>query len=295
MLGLGISRIHYRQAADAYTFYQLRPKLTLNYPFLQRFTAKYDFSIAPHAPRPQYLTDVAVRVNAMDISTGNPRLHSDRRTEHQFALSYQDKRLYSELSMLYRNNHNSIMQSIERTPQGFVFTRANQRAINMLLLQSYHQVTLIPSVFTAACSGSLIRCLNYGNDYKHHYTGLSANLNLNAYLGRFTLAATGDSGWRWLEGETKGLQAPYYYLSATYKWGNAKLSLHWQHCFQQNPLTMRSELLNNYVHKTVEMHQKEYGNMLSVTLTWQLSRGHKYAEINRTISNSDTETGLLKK
>ena len=295
MLGMGLSRIYYRQAADRYTYYLLRPKFTLSYSFLNVFTAKYDFSIAPHAPRPQYLTDVAVRINEMDINAGNPRLRSDRRLEQQFTLSYQDKRLYSELMILYRNNHNCIMQSIERTSAGFVFARTNQRAINMLLLQSYNQYEIIPSVFTATWTTSVLRCLNYGNDYKHHYTGFSTALQLNAYLGRFTFAANVDNGWRWLEGENKGHQAPAHYVSGTYKWGNVDLSLHWQHCMQHNPLTMRAELLNRYVNKTTSVHQKDFGNMLSFTLTWHFSHGRKYTKINRTMKNSDTESGLLKK
>ena len=295
MLGMGLSRIYYRQAADRYTYYLLRPKFTLSYSFLNVFTAKYDFSIAPHAPRPQYLTDVAVKVNAMDINAGIPRLRSNSRLEHQFTLSYQDKRLYSELMMLYRNNHNCIMQSIERTSTGFVFARSNQRAINMLLLQSYNQYEIIPSFFTAAWTASVIRCLNYGHDYKHHYTGFSTALRLNAYLGKFVLAASIDNGWRWLEGENKGYQAPAYYVSGTYKWGNVDLSLHWQHCMQHNPLTMRTELLNRYVNKTTSIHQQDIGNMVSFTLTWRFSHGRKYREINRTMKNSDTESGLLKK
>ena len=295
MLGMGLSRIYYRQSADRYTYYLLRPKFTLSYPFLHVFTVKYDFSIAPHAPQPQYLTDVAVKVNAMDINAGNPHLRSDRRLEHQFTLSYQDKRLYSELMMLYRNNYNCIMQSIERTPAGFVFARTNQRAINMLLIQGYNQYEIIPSIFTATWSASVLRCLNYGNNYKHHYTGFSTALQLNAYLGRFTFAANIDNGWRWLEGENKGYQAPAYYVLGTYKWGNVDLSLHWQHCMQHNPLTMRAELLNKYVNKTTSVHQKDFGNMLSFTLTWHFSHGRKYAKIVRTMKNSDTESGLLKK
>jgi hypothetical protein len=82
-------------------------------------------------------------------------------------------------------------------------------------------------------------------------------------------------------------------LTASYQMKNITLSLYAQHPFCSNPLSHKTEVLNRYVHKEVTQHSRDLGNMLTLNLTWHLSSGRKYRDIQRTMNHQDTETGIL--
>ena len=47
------------------------------------------------------------------------------------------------------------------------------------------------------------------------------------------------------------------------------------------------------IHKNVTQHSRDFGNMLTLNVTWHLSSGRKYRDIQRTMNHRDTETGIL--
>jgi hypothetical protein len=294
VVGAGMSRLYYRQATDSYSYWLAHPKLTLSYPLFGGIHVKYDFGISQHPPRPEYLSNVSVRTDEMKINAGNPNLKPNRRTEHQFIISYQNKRLNTSIETFYRINSHPSMMDITRTADGFIFKRTNQKACNLLYFQNNTSYDLIPDKLTATVTGGMYRCFNYGDTYEHLYTSYNGSVQLMAYLGNFTLQAYADNGYRWLEGENKGHQGGAYYLTATYKLGDMDISLYWQHCLQNNPLTSSAELLNHYITSTYTSYNKDFGNMLTLNFTWHLSHGRKYADIKRELNNKDKDTGILK-
>ena len=96
-----------------------------------------------------------------------------------------------------------------------------------------------------------------------------------------------------MEGEHCGHQAAAWYLTASYRMKNVTFSLYLQHPFCPTPLTHKTEILNRYVHKEISQHSRDFGNMLTLNLTWNLSSGRKYRDIQRTMNHRDTETGIL--
>lgn len=294
VLGLGVSRQYYCQAADKYDYWLLRPKMTLSMPFLNRFNVKYDLGFQQHPPRVEYLSNVSVRTDEMDKNEGNPTLKPAKRIEHDFTVSYQSQRLYTSIEAFYRINLHPVMQEIYRENDLFVFTRSNQRKIYMLNLTNYTRFDIIPDKLSATFNGGLLRCFNYGKTYKHHYSSFNFNLNMQAFLGKFTLQAYVDNGWRFLEGESKDRRGAVYYGTVSYHIGNFDISLFAQHLFQKNPKTEEYELLNSYVRRTSTAHNTDLGNMISLNVSWKLSRGRKYTDVKRSMNNADKETGILK-
>jgi hypothetical protein len=73
------------------------------------------------------------------------------------------------------------------------------------------------------------------------------------------------------------------------------LSLFAQHPFSQHPLTNKTEVVSRYVQKEISQRQRDYGNMLTLKLSWRLNHGRKYRDIQRTMNHSDKETGILSK
>jgi hypothetical protein len=240
-------------------------------------------------------------MNAMETILGNPEIHPNRMTSHQLLLSYSTPRFTSELQGYYRiNSHCNLEQYIRRDGH-FYQTQVNaDNECSFFYIESYNQWDIIPEKLTGTIYGGIYRFFNFlrstGNSYTHTYTSFNGGCSLQAYLNRWTLGAYADNGWNFMEGEHRGHQAPAWYFTVTYRMNNAlTLSLFAQHPFSQHPLTNKTEVVSRYVQKEISQHQRDYGNMLTLKLSWRLNHGRKYRDIQRTMNHSDKETGILSK
>ena len=162
--------------------------------------------------------------------------------------------------------------------------------------QAWNQWDIIPEKLTATVYGGIYRFFNYGEDYTHTYTSFNGGCSLQAYLGRWTLGAYADNGWNFMEGEHRGHQAPAWYITCNYRMNDAfSISLYAQHPFSQHPLTNKTEVVSRYVRKEISQHCRDYGNMLTLKLSYRLDYGRKYRDIQRSMNHSDKETGILSK
>ena len=297
--GTGVSYLHYRQGAERYSYWLLRPELQLSWSPWRPFTLNYNLQMRQEAPRLAYLGDAVVRNNALEFTVGNPTIRPNKVIEQTLTASLQLPSLYTSVSTHYRSHLNTWMQKIERvaTDDGgayFLFTRANQRRISMFYVDNYTRYDLLPGKLSLMFFGGLYRCFNYGDDYTHHSSAFNWGAGADAYLGRLSLSAHVDNGWSFLEGETKGIGTYTYYLTAAYRIGNFNVSLYWQHCFQNHVETNHSELLNRYVHKSMRMYSGDMGNMLTLSLSWRLSKGRERRAVSRNAVKRGGDTGIIK-
>ena len=297
--GTGVSYLHYRQGAERYSYWLWRPEVLFSWSPWRPFRLNYNLQIRQEAPRLAYLGDAVVRNNALEFTVGNPSIHPNRVVEQTLTASLQLPSLYTSVSTHYRSHLNTWMQKIERiaTDDGgacFLFSRANQRRISMFYVDNYTRYDPLPGKLSLMFVGGLYRCFNYGDDYTHHYSAFNWGAGADAYLGRLSLSAHVDNGWSFLEGETKGIGTYAWYLTASYRMGNFNVSLYWQHCFQNRVKTNHSKLLNRYVHKTLRMYSGDMGNMLTLSLSWRLSKGRERKAVSRNAVKRGGDTGIIK-
>ena len=297
MGGLGVSRRYYRQAERKQNFWLFRPKLTVSYPLANHLKLKYDFEISQHTSQIALVSDVSIKQNAMETILGNPDIHPNRVVSHQLKLSYATPRFTSELQGYYRLNPHCNMEKYIRQDDHFYQTQTNaDNECNFFYVESYNQWDIIPEKLTATVYGGIYRFFNYGEDYTHTYTSFNGGCSLEAYLGRWTLGAYADNGWNFMEGEHRGHQAPAWYITCNYRMSDAfSIALYAQHPFSQHPLTNKTEVVSRYVQKEISQHQRDYGNMLTLRLSYRLDHGRKYRNIQRSMNHSDKETGILSK
>lgn len=297
--GAGVSYLRYRQGGQGYHYWLCRPELQLSWSPWRPLRINYNLSVRQEAPRLAYLGDAVVRNNSMEFTVGNPDIHPNRIIEQTLTTSLQLPSFYTSISTHYRSHLNTWMQKIERVTAGdgdtyFLFSRANQRRISMFYVDNYTRYDLLPDKLSLTFWGGLYRCFNYGDDYTHHFSAFNWGAGANAYLGRLSLSAHVDNGWSFLEGETRNRQTYAYYLTASYRFGNLSLSLYWQHCFQNKVRTNEAELLNRYVHKTQRMFSGDMGNMLSLSLSWRLTKGRERKQPARKSVRRGMDTGIMK-
>ena len=289
MGGLGVSTRYYRQ-----DFLLLRPKMTLAYPLAKNLKIKYDFEVSQHVSQIALVSDVAIKQNAMETLVGNPEITPNRVTSHDLRLTYSTPKVMSELQGYWRVNANCNMEKYTRKDGHFYMTQTNaDNECNFFFIQSYNRWEAIPEHLSVTLYGGINRFFNFTDDYRHTYTSFYGGTSVEAYLGKWTLTAYADSGWNFMEGEHRGHQPAAWYLTASYQMKDITLSLYVQHPFCARPLSHQAEIISRYIHKEVSQHSRDLGNMLTLNLTWHLSSGRKYRNIQRTMNHRDTETGIL--
>jgi hypothetical protein len=230
----------------------------------------------------------------METLVGNPEITPNRVTSHDLRLTYSTSRIMSELQGYWRLNANCNMEKYTRKDGHFYQTQTNAgNECSFFFIQSYNRWEAIPEHLSVTLNGGIYRFFNFTDDYRHTYTAFNGGASVEAYLGRWTLTAYADNGWNFMEGEHRGHQAPAWYLTASYQLKNITFSLYAQHPFCARPLTNKTEVLSRYIHKDVTLHSSDFGNMLTLNVTWHLSSGRKYRDIQRTMNHRDTETGIL--
>ena len=294
MGGLGVSTRYYRQAEWNDRFLLFRPKLTVAYPLARNLRAKYDFEVSQHVSQIALVSDVSIKQNAMETLVGNPEITPNRVTSHDLRLTYSTPRIMSELQGYWRLNANCNMEKYTRKDGHFYQTQTNAgNECSFFFIQSYNRWEAIPEHLSITLYGGIYRFYNFTDNYRHTYTAFNGGASVEAYLGRWTLTAYADNGWNFMEGEHRGHQAPAWYLTASYQLKNITFSLYAQHPFCARPLTNKTEVLSRYIHKDITQHSRDFGNMLTLNITWHLSSGRKYRDIQRTMNHRDTETGIL--
>lgn len=294
--GLGGSYLDYRQQAHDYHYWLFRPKTSIAYNPTQAVQLKYDFQISEHVSRVAMISNTSIRNNSMEWTLGNPDIRPNREQAHTFQVSYTHPRFQSFVQAYGKRCHQPNMATYIRTEDNrFVYTQLNQKEIDVLNLMLYANGWIVPDKLSIALSGTLFRCFNFGEDYTHCKTFYSGTASVQAYLGKLTLSAFMDSGFRFLEGETEGFNGSFVSLNASYRYKNLNLSLAWQQPFRNRYKQFQSDVYNRYVRKTTALHCRDLGNFVSLNIAWKFSQGRAYKDVRRNIEQkADKDTGILR-
>lgn len=293
-LALGGTHRYYRQASYSDHFSTFTPQLSLRYPLAKPLALSYQFNRYQRVSQIAVVNDVVLRVNDMEATAGSPDLKPTRVTEHTLTLSYTKPRLRTSMQTFVRLNNHPNMESFLRTDDNtFVRKQFNQPHCNMLQQQLSATWTIIPEKLDATMQGIYGFFDNRGDDYHHCYNSFMGVGWVSAYLGHWSLMAYGDTGWRFMEGETIGRNGATVQLSASYQMGNASLSLFCTNPFRAHPLSNRSGVMSRYLHKVVTLRDGDNGNYFGVSLTWRISHGKGLRKAERTIDLKDTDAGIL--
>lgn len=294
MTGVGLSYERYRQGNEEYTYWLWRPKAQLSYQLFSNMHLAYSIELSQHISNIAIISDTRIRQNSMEWTVGNPLLKPNSKWEHNLTLAYNGPRVYTQLAVMYRVNNNCNLGKYVRTDDNqFLYSTTNQPHCNMLYVSNYTRVDIVPDHLSVSLSGSVNRFFNRGDDYNHCYTSFSSGCMLTSYLGKWTLQFSTDSGWRFMEAEMKGFSAGMVVGAVGYHLGNCEITAYWINPFQRNPLSNRSQIMNQLVDKCTKQFSKDMGNALQLKVVWRLTRGKSYKDIEKRLNNEDKMTGIL--
>ena len=295
MAGLGISTHHNRQGTDEYNYWLWRPKVQLSYPLPFGIRAMYSFELSQHISEIAMISDTRIRQNSMEWNVGNPYLRPNSRYEQTLTLAYDRPSFSAQLMTMYRINHNCNMGKYERTADNqFLYSQANQPHCNMLYVNGYARVDVVPDHLSLTLTTGLARFFNRGDDYNHCYTSYSIGGYITGYWGKWTLQLAADNGWRFMEAEMKGYNPGVITAAVAYRIGNCNITAYIQNPFRTNPLMSRSVTVSRFVGKTITSRSTDAGNVVRLSVAWRLNSGRKYKDVEKKINNREKETGIMR-
>ena len=293
-LGAGASYIHYTQNGHRYNFWTFRPKASLTYNLNNNMQLSYTYQMWDRVSRIAMTSDAMVRTNSMEWTVGNPDLKPSHDMEHRLQFSYNNNRLQTFFDVYFKQCLKPNMAHYERTDDNqFIYTQINQKEIDALNVMAYASYWLLPEKLQIAANGGIYRCFNFGYDYTHCYTSWFYASSITAYLGHFTLQGYIDNGNRFFEGESKSFSGAYSVLKAAYSWRDLQFSLSWTNPFNKKYKSYENELLNRNLYKHTIGYSKDSGNLVTLNVSWRLSRGNKHKSAEKKINLRDTDNGIM--
>lgn len=294
VLGIGATNAGYKQATDKYNYWLFRPKLSLNYSVTQALSVRYSFEIFEHISRMAMISNTKIRENSREWRVGNPNIEPNKVVQQIVNISYVRPRFYNLVDFFWRLNTNPNMSKYVRNANNeFYYMQANQKRIEMFSISDAFNIKIIPDVLETTLVGALYRFINEGDDYKHSLTTFNFQASIQAYLGRWTLTAYADNGWKFNEGETLAHNGSNIYVGSSYRLGNLHLSLYLQNPFMQHHKDLHSHILNCYVTKNTVQRNRDMGNFLTFNLSWNLEFGHRKQNKKQHNQHKDTDTGIM--
>lgn len=294
VLGIGATNAGYKQATDKYNYWLFRPKLSLNYSVTQALSVRYSFEIFEHISRMAMISNTKIRENSREWRVGNPNIEPNKVVQQIVNISYVRPRFYNLVDFFWRLNTNPNMSKYVRNANNeFYYMQANQKRIEMFSISDAFNIKIIPDVLETTLVGALYRFINEGDDYKHSLTTFNFQASIQAYLGRWTLTAYADNGWKFNEGETLAHNGSNIYVGSSYRLGNLYLSLYLQNPFMQHHKDLHSHILNCYVTKNIVQRNRDMGNFLTFNLSWNLEFGHRKQNKKQHNQHKDTDTGIM--
>lgn len=297
-IGLGISHQNYLQGNDKYTYWLFRPSATLSYK-LRNINIRYNFSITPNLPSLSYLGNVRQQKTDMEFIVGNPSLKPYNSVNNKIILSYDSKRLSIENTIGFSNRRNAIMDNIVRKADNvgntfFELGYSNQKSMNTFWNYTNAQFYIIPDKLVVQGGLSYSRYFSNGNEYKHIKNFISSSLQSELYLGKWTAG----TGWYSRSGELSGESVHYrsnnsnIYLN--YRFKSINLGIDWSYIFSKKGDNSGDETINKYLNKSSWVSVPGLCNKISIVFSWKLTKGREYQSQDKTLYNSDDESGILK-
>lgn len=239
------------------------------------------------------ISNTKIRTNSMEWTVGNPNIKPNRVMKNSILLGLTLPRVYSELYFEYRNNHNCNMAKYERNDDNsFLYYQKNQPHVNMLLLMGYSQIKIIPQKLIATIDGGVYRFFNRGDDYNHCMTSWLLCGSLQAYLGKWTITAQADTGYKFMEGETWNHSNAMSQFQCSYQFGNCEISLIYKNPLESNPRISNAVLDNINIKTYKSLHSKD-SNAIILSFSWKFNYGSQYHQTEQKITNHDSQTGIL--
>ncbi|WP_165041619.1 TonB-dependent receptor [Dysgonomonas sp. ZJ709] len=291
-LGLGGSRIYYKQADNDVTTYFLRPTLRVAYTINDNTFIRYNGYISSYAPSLSDMNNVEQPIDSLQIRRGNPNLKSVWYLSNNLTIGYNKGIFGVELFANYNYDHQPVMSEVLFESGKFIQTNENQRSFHRLSTEVTFKLRPLKDYISLAITPGVRRFISNGNNYTHTYTNSYFRASLTANYKNWVLNAEMRTRQDWFWGESLNGGERIHILTAGYNKPNWSLMLGAINPFEKTYSTKSV----NYSALTPSVSQVATDNiapMFFVSFSCNINFGRQFKSANKRLNNDDSDSGIM--
>ncbi|MDR3060133.1 MAG: TonB-dependent receptor [Prevotella sp.] len=292
-LGIGGSRIWYKEGDESATYHTFRPSVQLSYSMNDNLSLKYSFIVDTRTPSLGQLSDVEQQTDTYQITRGNPGLKPYNSYRNRLTLNYSKGIFDLNTSLNYIRYHKPIISTFSIEDDKIISFSDNQKSQEYLSWSTNLTVRLIKDIWTL--SGWVQPQRSIFKSYKgkiHTYNMIYGGVRSNLQYKNYHLVAGMNTRYKELWGETIWYGEEWSYIETGYKYKEAKLSLGMSLPFGDY-WSAGSKNISDIKPSKSWSYIKENGHMFYLRFSWNMSFGRKHEAGKKSLDNADSDKGIL--
>ena len=293
-LGLGGSRDYSSDGDNHYTFWAFRPNVNISCQANNKLAMAYKYSRDTTVPTLSQLTDFTRYDNAYEATMGNPNLKPYITDINELSMGYDLGKTYLSLIADYNYSHHIICDNEVTVSDGvYQYTTGNEANRHHLQISMYAEQYLMNKKLFIYLMPYLTRDIMTGA-YIHTNTYWSVKTGCSLFIGKFAIDFDFDSASEYLTGETIYHDLAKTNLSLTYKHNNLSVKGGIRNMLMAHGTGNRTERLSDTAYSWNETRNHAFGNMVYLSLSWNMSKGKAHKQLPVKMSNSSLDSGIVK-
>ena len=292
--GMGISYLHTKQGDAKTENWVLRPRLTLTYQ-AGDVAFNYTFRVSPGSPSLSMMTSVMQRLNEYEFTTGNPELKSYYNMTNRLTTTYAKGNVTVQNILQHRYSHNPIGTEYTIFSTGeanaFLAKSINQKSFHNIYDQLSTSWFAIPDVLSLRFNLMYNHYASHGIDYNHYLNTLKASVQADVMLGKWNIGGSWNSDEKQLSGETITKKNASSTMYVYYQLKNVRLGVVGMNLFSRDGAVMVDHLISKNIQQKTTVKVPSMGNLLFLSLSWNLQKGKIHKTTQNDFENKDTDTG----
>lgn len=298
MFGLAWEYLQFNQVSSVNTFSNLRPTLQLQYSPTNSIKAVYFGTIYTAYTGLSQLSDVQQMVNEWEIRKGNPNLKPYKQYTQSLTLSYNHKRYFVQNQLFasiydkpFITQSDAIKDDAGNTR--YLFHNENIKSGLNFFNTLNARVEIVPKKLSL--SSSITYQLYQLNLEKHRHKADKwfGYFQLNYYNNNFSAGATYSTRNKNFDSFMEYYNSSALSVFAEYKYKKCSFGLSVSNLFSKE-YQSGERWSHPQVHKDLKVRIPAWANMVSISFSWNFSKGRSYKSTNPSLWNSDSDTGILK-
>jgi hypothetical protein len=277
-----------------------RPSVSLTYNLFKGASLRYTLSVTPYAPSLSQLSDIRQQSSNLEVSRGNKDLKVNQGYNNWLIFNWNTKRINFQWRGQYLYRDKPILRTIHAVQDEAGNYQVEYVPINWDYRERLAtRITLgwkiIPDVLNLSVYGGVHWNKSVGDGYNHEYCAWEGGGSLSANIGKFSLMAGTSIRIKSMAGVYVDYGENDGYIQLNYTHKNLSLGASWYYPFTSEGWSAGTRTMpNRYLNFDRWTYIKDNGNMLNFNLSWRFSSGRKHKAGQKTLSNSDNDSGIVK-
>lgn len=292
-LGTGIKYYTVDNKSDQKSYARNLTTLNLLYAISKDFKISYLLQLTPSLPTLSELSPIEQNYEKRLVIKGNPNLKAYNTLRNRFLISFNKKKLSTNLWMSHTKAFHPISLYTYDDNERFVSEYHNQTYNQQTNVQLDIKLSTLFNCLNLSTTAGWNRFSTAGSHYSHQLYNLYWSASMQAYYKSVYLTATYTRPQKQLSAETVTWGENYSSAILGYKHGNFNFKGGIYYPFTK-AWKIKKQSLSNANPYLESVYIKDNANMVVLGISYQFNFGKGMKKSRKSLQNSDNEIGILK-